>query len=610
MENLSKYKNILLYLALFFFAYSIMPSIISFLLTLDSILLIKLITIDGLIIALNYFKIYINNDLTESQIIYRSSTLYSHSLLDRMIYYILLYLIYLIICNILWLSNVTILYFFMIIISFPVFLNKILDSNFFRIIQRRKEKIIKTILSKQITALIKFISKIYLKKNINITYKELLPIFDNYEDTISKSKKALLNAFMIIFMVWLENYAPNIYSLVLVSYSYKTGIFIEKFNTESAKQKLTTIIEQKKWNEILKPNFYGALFYLYKNSHKSDILNKTINFILMRTTKIGVVWTISSFQQNLLLIPVISLGMKFYRKNINIISLENAYYILILIIGSFIGFYTNNYLLTILICQCGYTILYNKIIFSICKYFYFKIVKKTKYLIKRNSKYNIKFIIIFLYIYALLYLTEIEHNFHLINIIYLTFVTNDIWKKIIYITLMISGYISNFNPIHLLHNILILYILMGIYNIKKIYQIIIFTKQNYKKIIKLLTNLYKLKTTYFGLTEFSKYKTIFDKYFIFFRNKNILLKDTNNSKNKLKLLDRNLMESKIKKKNFRSIYKSSNIDFIPISELILNKSIELENNYFDDNENYNKLNNINYDIFILNEKDFINEISA
>ena len=50
--------------------------------------LLKMITMDSLFNAIHFLQTYINNNLSESQIIVRSGTLYNGSLLDRYIYYI------------------------------------------------------------------------------------------------------------------------------------------------------------------------------------------------------------------------------------------------------------------------------------------------------------------------------------------------------------------------------------------------------------------------------------------------------------------------------------------------------------------------------------------
>ena len=129
---------------------------------------IKMMTLDSLISAINFIRIYINKNLSDSQIVNKSNSLYAGTLLDRYIYYSIVYILYKIICVFLWRGDIYILNFLSTATIIPYLLNNILISKIFAIIREKKEMFVKIIISKICAITIKWYSKMYLDKEIKI----------------------------------------------------------------------------------------------------------------------------------------------------------------------------------------------------------------------------------------------------------------------------------------------------------------------------------------------------------------------------------------------------------------------------------------------------------
>ena len=107
---------------------------------LDYNLLLTEITFDSLFSAIYFIKAFINNNLTESQILSTSNSLYCRGIIDRYIYYICVYLIYKAFIIFFWLDY---LYFPSGLIVIPQIANLILKSPIFEMLLEKKDFIIR-----------------------------------------------------------------------------------------------------------------------------------------------------------------------------------------------------------------------------------------------------------------------------------------------------------------------------------------------------------------------------------------------------------------------------------------------------------------------------------
>jgi len=450
-------------------------------------LFLKIITLDSLYSTIHFFKTFINKNIRENQILNLSTSLYKYTVIDRYIYYFCQFIIYKFICYYFWISNLNLLYYGILIFTIPSILNNTLINNIIRIIRRQKENIIKLVAAKQFALLIKLVAKIYLKKDINVKYREILPLLNNYKDTVNYSTEIIKNILIIILLSYLKNYSPNFYyRITKYFYAYKTGDILESYNTESAKTQLIDIINNKEWDNFLKPNIYQAIFYLYQiNKEKNDFFRDCIFKFNYQLLKMFTLWTLSSFLNNIFIIPLVSLFIIIYRNNkitINFECIKNFICnILIIILGSCIGYKYHSYFLTSIICQFGYMTLMNPITKNIYKFITKKVIKKL--IIFHHKNINNIIIAIINGIYVFIF-SKIISSYTIIlvtiNIFYGIIIDNYKKKYILLGLLLINCIQSKYNMIHIAFCTTIM-----------CYIVIVIDRKTINIVIKLIYNFYK-----------------------------------------------------------------------------------------------------------------------
>lgn len=440
-----------------FYAISIL---IACFLTPDYSLLLKIITLDSLYNAYHFFKTYFQPELSESQIVRYSGTLYNSSLLDRYIIYFGKYIAYKIICYLLWVSNISGLYYLTLVSCVPPIVNKIVNLQFFDKIREYKEKVIKVIIAKQFASLIKLFSKIYLNKDTNVKHKELLPLLNSYKNTIHYFQEILKNGLIMLLVTYIKNYSSSFYyKLTKYLYNYKTGDMLVSFNIESAKGLLNDIIDHRSWHELQKPNVYRAIFHLYQtNEEKSDFFSKLLLTFNFKLLKMFTIWSVSSFLNNILVAPIISLFFTGYRHWGNFTK-NNLYDSLVVLSSVVVGYYTDSFLLTSIICQFGYVVVVNNITYCTSKFMYKQLIKKIKYMRAKNYEYEGPMISSSVHILMFSYVLSIETMVFLaLHIGYVMLTNNSLVSGIFFGVMMGLGSLSNFNIFHILCCAIIIYV--------------------------------------------------------------------------------------------------------------------------------------------------------
>ncbi len=522
---------------------------------------LQLITIDSVFSAIHFFKQFIDYKITESQIVQKSNTLYKCSLLDRYIYYFTSYFLYNTICNFFWVKYIRLIYYGFLISTLPPLLNKIINSYIFIRLRKKKENIIKTILSKQLGSLIKLSSKTYLNRDIEIQDNELVPLFDDYNKTVNYILDIMKNLLIIFLVMYVKKCSTSFYyKLTKYIYNYKTGEILESFNEISAKHTLISIIEQKRWHELLNPNSHRAILYLYQiNDDKSDLLKQLFKTINFRLAKMFTIWTISSFFKKILIGPIVSLFMVFYRKrNHEIKMLDSIIEALFIVASGIVGILMKSYFLTSFLSQFGYFLIYNKFIYLVGRYITNEIYKKIKELNAKGGKYLIPIITTTILMMVFGYIV----NLGTVVLVMLEFIrglliSSNKSKSIIYISLLISGFYSNFNPLHLMHNAVVIYILMGTLELS---QIVDFIK-------KIKINIYKIETGLLNEGNILKesIKIVFINLIIFLKNK---FNRKDKCMNRFELMDTNRFPSISNKMAKKSKNKESCNSLINDQEIL------------------------------------------
>jgi len=426
-------------------------------------LLIKMMTTDSLFTAMHFFKIYFKNNLTDSQIMEEIRKLYTSSSIDRYIYYMLCYITYNIIMYFFWLKEYYMfpLYYLFVLSTLPPLLNKILDSYFFEKIRKKKEDIIKIIIAKSMVSMIKFFSRMYLNKDIKLKTIELMPLLQDYKDTLDYMISGLKNILLILLFSYLKTSYPKMYyGVIKYIYNYKSGDMMESFTTYGAKSLLIDIIDNKKWNEFKKPSTFKAMIHVYQTTiNDSDFFKMLLMEFNMSLIKMFTMWTISSFINNIYIIPLLSLFLILYnyiQKNQRELIKDT----MVVIIGCILMYFVNSYPLISFVFQFGKNLLFNRVTYITIKTLEKKLVKALKYIFIINFSITWKLFgtILNLCCYNLL---DVDNNYIAITLLIVSNVIMNITinNYIMFFVLSTTTCLSSFNMFHVIFNSIIVYIL-------------------------------------------------------------------------------------------------------------------------------------------------------
>lgn len=463
--------------------------ILTCLTSLDYNFFFKMITLDSIFNSLHFITTLINQNLTESQIITTTNSLYSGSLVDRYIYYSLIYSIYKVICTYFWISDVYYLYLLGMFLTLPIIVNIVLSSHLFVIIREKKEELVKTMIAKILSIIIKFYSRIYLNSNVSIKYKDLL--IEDYKESINYFLDLLKNLLIILLLFCVKFYSKSVsYGIIKYMYNFKTGDLLASYNNEnSAKEYLLNIINNKSWNELIKPNSIKAIVYLFQiNKDESDLFKKISNSFNFSLIQMFTIWTLSSLVNSVYMMPILSFCLllfhAFIRKTHNEPLLYN---ILILLFSGVMCHIYPSYLLISAICQYGTLVIFNKITFTIIKTIHKKFIKYSKKILENNKDLTITLILTFFHTMILSYINTPQVLIGIIMNFVNNLLTNNNYKNNIISNIIIfTTYLSKFHPLHIIHNILIMYIVNEIINSNNNYNY----QDIFKKIIDIIINRY------------------------------------------------------------------------------------------------------------------------
>ncbi len=428
----------------------------------------QMVAIDSFCNALNFIKTYLNQDLTDNQIVTKSNSLYSGSLTDRYIYYFLVYLTYNTICTFFWLTEINFLYICGFISIIPPIINKIFDSKAFKVIRKKKELFVKTIIAKILSIIIKFYSKTYLHKKIkNFKHTELLYMLSDYKEAISSFSFVLKNFAIILALSYVKKYSTKTYyDIIKYVYNYKTGELLNSFSDNGAKDYLIDIVENKKWYEFKKTNTYNAMWHVYQMSIPDvdifTIISDEINFMLI---KIFSIWTFVSLFGSIYFVPIISLFLILYKyaktkkgKIGDIIMIGASLPLCILFDGT--AFVSASIILTSFVCQCLSRIVFNKVTRKLYKEIRGYIHNSVSSVDIYDKNIFIPVVSIITYM-SLIKFLELYNILLLLNVVlnYVTSSNRDTRKHTLFGLIICSTYLSNFDISHVLFNTFVIFLI-------------------------------------------------------------------------------------------------------------------------------------------------------
>ncbi len=477
LMKLNKYLKYLKYLY-----YIIMILLVNYI-PYGSNLLVKLTTLDGLFGSFHLIMAYMNKKNLRDSHVLEAKPIYTRPTIDRYFYYIIKYLLYKFVCIFFWTSKINILYYGLMITAVPPILNRILKSKIYSKIRQRKKIIIKTILSKQLALLVKFTSKTYLNKNISIKHTELLPLFNDYDKTVSHLQTVIKNTVIALILAYIRQY-PKVmmYKMLKYIYNYKTGNNVKSFEgpggTVKAKYELSKMINDKSWSDLLNTKIYSAMLCLYQNNiGRVDIFGRLIRRIMNKSAKMGASHFIISFFFNSMLfvplmlgftnpifiaIPLVSCIMYLKDPLNRVRNMDNILEYIMHGLSVFVGYQFNSPFLTSFICYFGSDIINNKITHTIAKYMCSEIKSITGKVVRKNYKYN-KFLVTSLaHLTIYNYITKFNNIFDILPYISsIILIADDKNKVIIYTILLLVSRVAGFNLLHLISSLGITYIGIG-----------------------------------------------------------------------------------------------------------------------------------------------------
>ena len=427
--------------------------------------------IDSLFSAAHFIKIFILNDTSQKDILSNINKLYTIDIINRYIYYITLEIIYLTLCNLFWLKTILPLYYILLLTICPVILNHICHnylSKYINFINEEKKKFIRVIICKQLSSVINTLSKICINKDPNINFNELLFLFDDYDKTIGDFLLFLKN-FLIISLIHYTRKKSNLFygKLITYFYNYKTGDLIESLDLQTAKKRFTEVIIKREWSRLLSTEILQSIIYIYslQNDNKVDYVTIYITKFNYTLIKMFTIWTIGAFLDKSYILPLLSIFFLMYKKRISTyLDKEQLYKYCFRLLALIIGIFLKNHFMVAFICEFGYALTFNKIMFSIMRYIYEK-SERILHISIHCNRYNIFMITTFIYIQIIKFLNNyvnFEYEYHILNYTFMMININNNYKRIIGTLLILLGMISNYNEFHMCYILGISYLCLNL----------------------------------------------------------------------------------------------------------------------------------------------------
>jgi len=292
-------------------------------------LLFQFLALDSLFSSLNFLRIYLfNNDLSQSQTLTHLQSLYHNSYLDRYIYYLTLSGICRVMHFLFWMPQDTnsltmsFIYYLSLISVCPIILNTIFHtylSNYLSWIHKKQTLIMQTGIAYLLSSLINFMSESCVNLRPNVTYRELLPLFPNAQQSLHFFWKFLTNFLIATVLQYSKVSGNGVWTKVIrFFYNYKTGHSIQRINKQKAKEHFIHVIIHRSWTKLLSPDTLQTFFYIYGDNPENSLIGTLLTQGQYALLKITSIWTLASFLQCPQTVPIISLFLfsyKFLKEN-------------------------------------------------------------------------------------------------------------------------------------------------------------------------------------------------------------------------------------------------------------------------------------------------------
>ena len=292
-QNVIKLKNNSSYVIIVAYLLSIITS--------RNSIFMSYFTFGTIVEACHFFVNYLNKNLTETQNITRTRTLYyEKNIIYVYGYMVAVYLLNLALNGLLWTTNIYVTHLCLLLVT-PICSNYFFTHRVSLIIKNNLDNFRKFVVIKIIKKAVNLFSLDILNKPSNITSNDIGDIFErggvNYT-------QILMNCLIMFLTVKLkDNISPVYYKILTSIYFYKTGVSLTNYNVESARQEIEDMLLTKKIEKLSNPNIYAAIHVLNKNRKKTSFgvtLNVYKHELDKKFQRSMMFWTLSCVISNLL----------------------------------------------------------------------------------------------------------------------------------------------------------------------------------------------------------------------------------------------------------------------------------------------------------------------
>jgi hypothetical protein len=390
----------------------------------------------------------------------------------------------------------------LIAINIPFLQNYIsrkIFASLFGAIAKIRHKFVMEIISKQISYVINSTGKVYLNKENDIIHHTEINKFLSHTDNIKNGAETLLqNVIVVSLLMYLRSYSEYYYSLARRLYNYSAQDRIRTMKKERVIEILNDVCDKKQWDVVLQPQFIQALIFIYCDDEfakDKNIFKKYSNKLNYSIGKFVAVWSVASVIESWLYIPfsvtllysAMLIG-KYYIINGNdkkfTVTTNNYFRMGSIGIGLLMDLFGFGSGIVSFTSEFAYYLLFNKAV----KGFFVMLRKKGN---KIKNEYHLLGIedlkgilhqtIVGSSIYAIAYnrqneSTLIDVNYAIVFSICMASLlftcASDLRKVSTFITTLVIGLFSNFNPIHILMNIYVYYLICNYVHSEHFYNLV------------------------------------------------------------------------------------------------------------------------------------------
>lgn len=407
-------------------------------------IILLLFTNDNLLISYNY--------LCDIYRIKYKLHIYEKSYIDRYIYYLSLFVIKYLIHIICYTRDDSMVKYMILLSTTPIILCNMLDivEPFIIIVKDFLYKIYTLILYDMIKHVMRILCVTTIQYDPNLTNEEIEYLMGkNHTDNLL----AFVRSFLVLSVI--QTIANgNTYSLRFLKTIYNNNVdvkYSDPYPTiRSQQKKMKQIIKQRRWEQFCNPYVVQLMTKMYNERQMDNSgLELFIKALETAFAKVFICVTMSK--------------LFFYITNINgyilicfisyLMNSTKPIDIIIKLFAFIIGYYTDNYYLCAFVCE------YSKLLFTVPLQWLYKhtliMMHKNKHLIGHYNIYNY-----YILIHLMLCCVPINKYTFLFSLIIAKHPRITLWFYL--------GYLSNFQLLHLMSLMILLYIIFNIYYAKEV----------------------------------------------------------------------------------------------------------------------------------------------